>query len=198
VQNLPVILGLVVISMLAGGLVTALGYYTPFMLISAVLMAIGSGLLTTFETDTNSPRWIGYQFIFGAGVGFGMQQTLVAVQTVLPAADVAIGTAIMMFSQTLGGALFISVAQNVFTNQLIKNLKTVVPDLDPSIVLVVGATELKSQIEKQYLPGVLSAYNLALTQTFYVSVATATMSIVGAAFVQWKSMKGKKIEMAMA
>jgi hypothetical protein len=197
-MNLPVILGLVIISMLAGGLVTAVGYYTPFMLISAVLMAIGSGLLTTFEVDTKSPQWIGYQFIFGAGVGFGMQQTLVAVQTVLPAADVPIGTAIMMFSQTLGGALFISVAQNVFTNQLIKNLKTVVPDLDPAIVLVVGATELKNQIEQRYLPGVLSAYNLALTQTFYVSVATATMSIVGAAFVQWKSMKGKKIEMAMA
>jgi hypothetical protein len=198
IRNLPVILGLVVISMLAGGLVTAVGYYTPFMLISAVLMAIGSGLLTTFEVDTGSPQWIGYQFIFGAGVGFGMQQTLVAVQTVLPAADVPIGTAIMMFSQTLGGALFISVAQNVFTNQLIKNLKTAVPDLDPAIVLVVGATELKNQIEQRYLPGVLTAYNLALTQTFYVSVATATVSIVGAAFVQWTSMKGKKIEMAMA
>jgi EmrB/QacA subfamily drug resistance transporter len=198
IRNLPVILGLVVISMVAGGLVTAVGYYTPFMLISAVLMAIGSGLLTTFEVDTGSPQWIGYQFIFGAGVGFGMQQTLVAVQTVLPAADVPIGTAIMMFSQTLGGALFISVAQNVFTNQLIKNLKTAVPDLDPAIVLVVGATELKNQIEQRYLPGVLTAYNLALTQTFYVSVATATVSIVGAAFVQWTSMKGKKIEMAMA
>jgi hypothetical protein len=198
IRNLPVILGLVVISMLAGGLVTAVGYYTPFMLISAVLMAIGSGLLTTFEVDTGSPQWIGYQFIFGAGVGFGMQQTLVAVQTVLPAADVPIGTAIMMFSQTLGGALFISVAQNVFTNQLIKNLKTAVPDLDPAIVLVVGATELKNQIEQRYLPGVLTAYNLALTQTFYVSVATATVSIVGAAFMQWTSMKGKKIEMAMA
>ena len=198
IMNLPVILGLVIISMIAGILVTVLGYYTPFMLLSAVLMAIGAGLLTMFETDTNSPRWIGYQFIFGAGVGFGMQQTLVAVQTVLPADDVPIGTAIMMFSQTLGGALFISVAQNVFTNQLIKNLKTVVPALDPSLVLRVGATELKHQIEEQYLAGVLSAYNLSLTQTFYVSVATATMSIVGAAFVQWKSMKGKNIEMAMA
>ena len=192
------ILGLVIISMLVGGLVTAVGYYTPFMLVSSVLMAIGAGLLTTFETDTGSPRWIGYQFIFGAGVGFGMQQTLIAVQTVLPAADVPIGTAIMMFSQTLGGALFISVAQNVFTNQLIKNLKAVVPDLNPAIVLVVGATELKKEIEERYLAGVLSAYNLALTQTFYVSVATATLSIVGAAFMQWKSVKGKKIEMAMA
>lgn len=198
IMNLPAILGLVIISMLAGGLVTYFGYYTPFMLLSSVLMAVGAGLLSTFETDTNSPKWIGYQFMFGAGVGFGMQQILVAVQTVLPADDVPIGTATMMFSQTLGGALFISVGQNVFTNQLIKNLHNVVPELDSGFVLTVGATELKNQIEARFLPGVLSAYNLALTQTFYVSVAAGAMSIVGATFVEWKSMKGKKIEMAMA
>ena len=198
IMNLPAILGLVIFSMLAGGLVTYFGYYTPFMLLSSVLMAIGAGLLTTFETDTNAGKWIGYQLLFGAGVGFGMQQTLVAVQTVLPAEDIPIGTATMMFSQTLGGALFISVGQNVFTNQLFNNLHAVVPDLDSSFVLSVGATELKHQIEEKFLPGVLAAYNLSLTQTFYVSVAAAAVSIVGAAFVEWKSMKGKNIEMAMA
>jgi hypothetical protein len=150
------------------------------------------------EVDSGSSKWIGYQFIFGAGVGFGMQQTLVAVQTVLPADDIAIGTAIMMFTQTLGGALFISVGQNVFTNQLIKNLASIVPDLDASIVLRTGATELKHAIDPEYLSGVLTAYNLTLTQTFYVSVACGTVSIVGAAFVQWKSMKGKQITMAAA
>jgi hypothetical protein len=197
-MNLPTILGLVIISMTSGVLVTVLGYYTPFMLVSSVLMAIGAGLLTTFETDSGSPKWIGYQFLFGAGVGFGMQQTLVVVQTALPAADVPIGTAIMMFTQTLGGALFISVGQNVFTNQLIKNLGTVVPDLDPKIVLAVGATELKNAIEAKFLPGVLSAYNLALTQTFYVSVAAGALSIIGAVFVEWKSMKGQQVIMHAA
>jgi EmrB/QacA subfamily drug resistance transporter len=198
IMNLPAILGLVIISMLAGGLVTALGYYTPFMLTSSVLMAIGAGLLSTLEVDSGSPKWIGYQFIFGAGVGFGMQQTLVAVQTVLPAEDIPIGTAIMMFTQTLGGALFISVGQNVFTNQLIKNLASIVPDLDASIVLRTGATELKNAIDPEYLSGVLAAYNQTLTQTFYVSVACGTMSIIGAVFVEWKSMKGKQITMAAA
>ncbi|KAF2441142.1 MFS general substrate transporter [Karstenula rhodostoma CBS 690.94] len=198
IMNLPAILGLVLISMVAGAAVTALGYYTPFMLTSSVLMSIGAGLLSTFETDTNSAKWIGYQFIFGAGVGFGMQQALVAVQTALPKKDVPIGTAIMMFSQTLGGALFISVGQNVFTNQLVKHLQVAVPGLNPSIVLAVGATELKNQVEEKFLGGVLFAYNKALTETFYVSVATAVMSILGAAFVEWKSMKGKEIIMGAA
>ena len=161
-------------------------------------MAIGAGLLTTFKTDTGHAEWIAYQFLFGTGVGLGMQQTLVAVQTVLPKDDIPIGTATMMFSQTLGGALFISVAQNVFTNQLLKNLRTVVPDLNPAIVLRAGATDLKFAVPKQYLAGVLNAYNLTLTDTFYVSVAAGALSIIGAVFVEWKSMKGKKIEMAAA
>ncbi|KAF2645802.1 MFS general substrate transporter [Massarina eburnea CBS 473.64] len=198
IMNLPAILGLVIVSMGSGIAVTAIGYYTPFMLLSSVLMSIGAGLLTTFDVNTGHSQWIGYQFIFGAGVGFGMQQTLVAVQSVLPKDDVPIGTAIMMFSQTLGGALFISVGQNVFTNQLIKNLASVVPDLNPQLVLSVGATGIKSAVPQQFLSGVLSAYNTTLTQTFYVSVATAAMSILGASVVQWKNMKGMDIQMGAA
>lgn len=198
IMNLPAILGLVIISMISGAAVTFIGYYTPFMLTSSILMAVGAGLLTTFTTQTNHSAWIGYQFIFGAGVGFGMQQPLVAVQTVLSKSDIPIGTAIIMFSQTLGGALFISVGQNVFTNSLAKNLAAAVPDLDPSIVTRIGATAIKQVVEPRFLDGVLVAYNEALVQTLYVSVATATLSIVGAAFVQWKSMKGKDIQMGAA
>lgn len=191
IMNLPMILSLVIMSVIAGGLVTAIGYYTPFMYGSSVLMSIGAGLLTTFALDTNHSKWIGYQVLYGLGVGMGMQQTLMAVQTALPLADVPIGTAIIMFAQTLGGALFISVAQNVFQNGLIKNLGSVVPDLPVAIVLNTGATELSHQIPAQYLTGVLRAYNDALTNTFYVSVAMSALSIIGALAVEWKSMKGK-------
>jgi hypothetical protein len=198
IMNLPAILGVVIMNIIGGVGVTVLGYYTPWMIASAILMPLGAGLLSTFQTNTGHAEWIGYQFIFGAGVGLGMQQALIAVQTVLPDADVAIGTAIMMFSQTLGGALFISVAQNVFTNQLIKNLRTIVPDLSSEFVLTVGATEIKNKIDPKYLAGVVSAYNESLTQTFYVSVAAGALSILGAVFVQFRSMKGKKVEMGVA
>lgn len=182
--------------MVGGVAVTALGYYTPFIIASSVFMAIGAGLLSTFQTNTGSGKWIGYQIIFGAGVGLGMQNTLIAAQTVLPKADIPIGTAIIMFSQTLGGALFISVAQNVFTNSLLKNLRQVVPGLNPEEVLSVGATSLKAVIPEQYLAGVQTAYNDTVMNTFYVAVALATLSIFGAVAMEWKSVKGKKIEMA--
>jgi hypothetical protein len=154
--------------------------------------------MTTFEVDTGHSKWIGYQAIFGAGVGLGMQQTMIAAQTVLVKADIAIGTSIMMFANTLGGALFVSVGQNVFTNELVKGITKRVPDLDPSFVLSVGATEIKNRIPQDSLPGVLDAYNDALTKTWYAAVALAVISGVGCAFVEWKSVKGKKIEPAMA
>ncbi|THY34531.1 MFS transporter [Aureobasidium pullulans] len=195
IMSLPLILGVVICSVVAGGLVTTFGFYSPFMIASSILMAIGAGLLTTFKVDTGHAEWIGYQALFGIGVGLGMQQILIAVQTVLPAADIPTGTAIVMFFQTLGGALFISVGQNVFTNKLVSGLKAAVPDLDPAIVLSTGATELKSAIGEQYRDGVLQAYNDALTNSYYVAVALATLSIIGSAAVEWKSVKGKKIEM---
>ncbi|TKA27786.1 hypothetical protein B0A50_04887 [Salinomyces thailandicus] len=198
IRNIPMILSLVVFSIGSGILVTLIGYYTPFVIASSILMAIGAGLLSTFETDTSSGHWIGFQVLFGAGVGFGMQQTLIAVQTVLPKEDIPIGTAVMMFCQTLGGALFISVAQNVFTNRLLANLKEVVPDLSSALVLATGATSLKNNIPQQYLAGVQTAYNDSLMSTFYVATAMAALSIFGAGAFEWKSVKGKKIEMTAA
>lgn len=77
IMILPMILSLVIVSILSGGAVTVLGYYAPFMIISSVLMAVGVGLMTTWTTHTNHSMWIGYQVIYGLGVGCGMQQPYV-------------------------------------------------------------------------------------------------------------------------
>lgn len=198
IRNLPLILGLVLMSILSGGAVTVLGYYTPWMIASSILMSIGVGLLSTLEVDSGHAKWIGYQIIYGFGVGFGMQQPIIAAQTVLKLEDVPVGTSLIIFMQTLGGALFISVAQNIFTNRLVSNLLEKVPTLDPLIVLQTGATSLKDAVNADLLPDVLLAYNDALTQTFYVSLALAALSIFGSAGIEWKSVKGKKIESVMA
>jgi hypothetical protein len=61
VDSLGLILSLVVGSLIAGTLVTTFGYYTPLMIASSVMMAIGGGLITTFRTDTGTAHWLGYQ-----------------------------------------------------------------------------------------------------------------------------------------
>lgn len=198
IDNLPLILSLVIASMVGGVIVTLVGYYTPFIWLSSILMSIGAGLMTTWTLDTGTGSWIGFQIIFGFGVGFGLQQALIAVQAALPEADVPVGTALIMFSQTLGGALMLGVGQNIFTNKLLTYLARDVPEIDPSVVLVSGATSLVTNVPEQYLYAVRVAYNSALVNCFQVGLAIACISALGAVFVEWKSVKGKKLEMAAA
>jgi hypothetical protein len=124
----------------------------------------------------------------------GMQQSMIAAQTVLHLDDVPVGTSVLMFTQMFGGALFISVAQNIFTNRLVSGLAQVVPDINPQIVLRTGATSLKDAIDPRHLSGVLFVYNRAITNTFYISVALASLSAIGALGMEWKSVKGKKMD----
>lgn len=198
IMNLPMLISVVLFSLVAGITVSILGYYTPFMLLSTVLMSIGYGLISTFQPDTGAGVWIGYQILAGAGVGFGMQQPLMAVQAVLSDKDLPTGTAVVVFTQTLGGSLFVSVSQNVFSNKLVEYVGEYVPGLDPATVLAAGATSIQKIIPSEYLDGVTLAYNDALMQTFLVSAALAAVSIVGSAFMEWRSVKGKKIDMAVA
>ncbi|QUC23421.1 uncharacterized protein UV8b_07662 [Ustilaginoidea virens] len=198
-KNLPLLLSLVIISLVSGGLVSTFGYYAPFMLMSTILMSVGAGMLSTFTVDASPAHWIGYQVLFGVGVGMGMQQTMVAVQASLSGSDVAIGSAIVIFAQTLGGALFICVAQNVFQNKLVSNIAAAhIAGLDPIKIVSIGATDIRTLVPKEFMPVVLGAYNDAVTNTFYVSAAVASLSIVGSSFVPWISVKGSKIDVAVA
>lgn len=191
-MNLPLIMAHVTSALLAGGLITVSGYYTPFMLISSVLVSIGAGLLTIWRVNTGHAMWIAYQAIFGLGSGLGMNQPLMAAQTVLALDDVSIGTASVIFAQTLGGAIFISAGQNIFTNKLLSNFHTMVPQLDPAVILATGATELRSIVHPDLVHAVIVAYNGALVRVFYLAVSLACLTIFGSLGMQWRSVKETK------
>ncbi|KAJ7124653.1 major facilitator superfamily domain-containing protein [Mycena crocata] len=197
IDTLPLVLANTIGQFLAGAMVTLLGFYTPFIVASSILCSVGAGLISTFAVDTGHAHWIGYQVMYGLGFGFGVQQPLMAAQRVLSMEDIPTGTSLVALMQTLGGTLFISVAQNVFTNKLVSGLVSQVPGINPAIVLSAGATSLRTAVDSQYLPAVLSVYNEALVSAYYVSVATACLSLIGALGMEWKSLKSKKLETAM-
>ena len=191
IMNLPVILSLVVASICAGIIVTNVGYYTPFMIAMSVIMSIGAGLLTTFTPTTPHQQWISYQFIFGFGLGLGMQQASLAAQACLDRKDAPTGVSLIMFCMQFGGAVFISVGQNVFTNELVKGLIGI-PGLDTKMVVDTGATELRGAVPKELLGRVLQAYNGALVKCYEVALAMACLSILGSVAMEWKSVKKDK------
>ncbi|KAL2869636.1 major facilitator superfamily domain-containing protein [Aspergillus lucknowensis] len=180
IMCLPVMLSMVIFSFVAGGGVTATGNPVPFFYIATVLAATGAGLMTTFEVHTGHPKWIGYQVLLGSGVGMGIQLPIIAVQAVLPAADIPVGTAIVTFCQTFGGAIFVSVAQALFANQLRAGLLRTVPGVSPGVVQEVGATNLDSVIDAQHMSAVKVVYNDALVSAWYLAVALFAVAVLGA------------------
>ncbi|RYP71127.1 hypothetical protein DL771_005061 [Monosporascus sp. 5C6A] len=197
-RNLPMLIGNMIGTTIAGILVVVIGYYAPFMYIGTVITSLGAGLLTLFNPGTMSAQWIGYQAMVGLGIGFGWQQPLVAVQTALDLKDVPVATAILSFTQTVGGSIFVSVAQAVFSNKLVQELSTRAPGLDPEIVLEGGAGDIANLVPQQYLPEVIMSYNNGLTNSFVVGTAMVAASILGCVFVEWNSVKGVKRDAIVA
>lgn len=193
-MNLPMILGVFICTIVSSIMVSTFGYYMPFMYAAPILASVGAGLLTTLRVDSGYSQWIGYQSLYGIGLGLGMSQPMIVVQAVLPPIDVPTGTAIITFMQSIGGALFIAVAQNVFNNMLLCNLAEDAPNVDASKVAAAGATMLTSVVPVDMLPLVLEAYNTAITQAFHVGVALAAIACLWALPLQWVSVKGKKSE----
>lgn len=185
---LPMILGTVIGSIVSGIMISKLGYYTPFFLISSVMMSIGAGLFTTFTSTTSHAMWIGCQVLFGLGLGFGTQQPINVVQTILDKSDIATGSAVVLFARFLGSSIFLPVAQNVFLKRLLANL-TNLPGISPKAVINGGATELRNLAGGKDLTILLSDYNTAIVDVFYMNLATSILTIFGSLLVEWRSLK---------
>jgi hypothetical protein len=104
-MNLPMLLGVVIMAMISGILITIIGYYVPFMIMSTIVASIGIGVLSTLKTNSDSQTWIGYEALSGLGIGAGLMQAVLIAQTVLSMDDIPTGTATLIFFQTLGGAI---------------------------------------------------------------------------------------------
>ncbi|KAK7749789.1 hypothetical protein SLS53_000368 [Cytospora paraplurivora] len=190
IRSLPMVLPMVLSSITTGVLISKIGYYTPFMICGVMLLSIGAGLLTTLQVDTGEAKWIGYQVLYGSGMGMTFQAPNLAAQTVLQTHDVPIGTALMLSSQLLSGAIFVSVGQNVLDGELLRKLAGL-PGFDASTILNSGATTITA-LPEPLKSTVLVAYNAALRKVFQVGLIMTCLTIFGAATLEWRSVKHKK------
>ncbi|KAF4629219.1 hypothetical protein G7Y89_g8929 [Cudoniella acicularis] len=191
VMTLPIIISLVVGGVISAPAISFFGYYKPFMILGCILTSFGTGFLTTFKPWTGHSKWIAYQVLAGLGSGMSFQQPLLAAQVVLGEEDLSIGTAAVILAQNLGSAVSISIAQSIFTNKLVKELEEI-PSVNPKVVQDAGATNLREAVSAQSLPSVILAYDKALTDSYYLATAFATLMIVGAVGIEWRSVKEKK------
>jgi hypothetical protein len=190
ISTIPLLLSMVALSIPTAIFTQKVGYYVPALLLSPILCATGAGLLSTLTPSSNHSEWIGYQILFGFGLGCGFQTASLAPQTVLPRPDVPLGMAMVFFMQQLGGSIFLSVGQNILSSKLVDRLSGLV-GLNAEAIVNTGATDLRKIVPISELGTVVDAYNYSLTRVLMMAAGLSACMILGALAVEWKSIKGK-------
>ncbi|CAJ2507215.1 Uu.00g084010.m01.CDS01 [Anthostomella pinea] len=187
-----ILVGFLVGMLVHGAGTTLTGFYTPFMLAGSVLMPLAAGLVTTWTLDSGLAKLITYSSLVGFATGIGFQGPQSAAQTTLSEPDGPLGLSVILFAQHFGPALFVSVAQTIFTNRLVVNLHAVAPQLDAKAIEQMGLGQLKASIGPQKLQDVLRGFDRSLVQTWYLPLGLACATAVGSLMMEWRSVKEKR------
>ena len=190
-KTLPLTLSLIIGGIASGGVISKTGPYLPSLFTGVLLTVAGAALLMTLKPDSPSKEWIGYQVLYGFGLGFSFQVPNIAAQTVLPHRDVPVGTALVIFGQQLGGSVFVSIGQSVFSSELLKRLSGI-EGFETDVLRNTGATTLAGSVPAELRDQVLNGYNEALSRVFMVGLIVACVAVLFALCMEWRSVKEKQ------
>ncbi|KAF7946433.1 hypothetical protein EAE96_009431 [Botrytis aclada] len=186
----PLIAGYVVASILAGGITSGFKYYNPAMIIGTALSIAGAALLTTINLHSSTARIVGYQLVYGFGVGFGFGQPSYIVQTLLPEKDVPNGVTFITLVQNLSASAFVAVAQSIFQGEMHKRLEPLLPQSsNSSSILLSALPKILSSLPPETQETAKTAISDSIIRTFYVSLALSCVSVVGALAIKWVPMQ---------
>ncbi len=120
---LPLVLGIMVASLVAGQATARTGHYKVFPVVGSVALVVGLFLMHFIGADT--PLWQTdvYMLLFGVGLGLNMQTIVMAVQNTVPARDIGVATSSVTFFRQMGGTL----GTAVFLSILFTRAATTIP-----------------------------------------------------------------------
>ncbi|KAK4539779.1 hypothetical protein LTR36_010367 [Oleoguttula mirabilis] len=178
IRNIPLIACSSLFAIAAGIIISTTGEYQALMLMASTLICIGSGLMYTLNVGSGDGEWVGYQVIAGVGLGLSVQVAVIVCQGVADPKDLSEASALALFFQLLGGAIFVSVAQSLFTNKLLSSLSRSVTSVSPGMVVGAGATGLRDILSGTELQSAIEGYTVGLQAAFTLSVALAGAGVL--------------------
>ncbi|KAJ4859019.1 major facilitator superfamily domain-containing protein [Trichoderma breve] len=196
VKMLALIIPLTIAAIVQGFALSKVGIVPLFWIIGAALGTVGCGLLYTFNTDTPTGKWIGYQIIVGFAVGWTLQISLSNAQVHASPEDMSQATAIVNFFTTIGGAFFLSASQSAFNNQLIKTFAVKLPEINPAIALGTGATQIREIFTASQVPIVIDAYMTSLKDVFAITIAAFGFATIIGFFGSWRKLQSDELKKA--
>jgi len=192
---LPLMAGLLALSVVSGRLVARTGRYKIFPLAGSALMAVGMWLLTFLNADTSHLTMSVYLFVLGAGMGMVMQNAVLATQNAVSPADLGTATSALMFFRSLGAVFGTALLGVVFVNGEHHWLGRLLPRAAGAHVSV-SASGLSVPPQKLHTlpPAVQHAITESLVRSlhevFWVAVPFALVTVVLAVFLREIRLRG--------
>ncbi|MGY1452157.1 MDR family MFS transporter [Streptomyces sp. SS8] len=118
VLTIPMIGGLFVSSTVSGLVITRTGRWKAWLVVGAVLLTAGLGLLGTMRYDTPYWRIAVFMALLGAGVGMMMQNLVLATQNQVALSELGAASSVLAFFRSLGGAVGVSVLGAVLAHRI--------------------------------------------------------------------------------
>ncbi|MFM9371188.1 MDR family MFS transporter [Streptomyces sp. Da 82-17] len=190
VRTLPMVAGLLIMSIFSGNVVSKTGAYRIFPIVGSLVMAFGLYLLSLMGAGTNAWLESLYMFVLGSGIGLCMQVLTIAVQNTVEYADLGTATSGVTFFRTLGSAFGTAVFGTIYANTLEPNLREGIGAAaraggDPAALA--GAAQspqgLHALPDAQAAP-IIAAYADTLQTVFLLTVPVAVLGFVFALFLK--------------
>ncbi|HYH11379.1 MAG TPA: MFS transporter, partial [Thermomicrobiales bacterium] len=179
---IPMIGGLLFMSILSGLLITKTGRYKIYPILGAALILVGLFLLAQLEVDT--PYWevAIYALVFGLGLGLTMQTVMVAVQNAVDMRDMGVATSSLTFTRSLGAAIGTAMFGAILNSRLATYLGDAMADSEVGTMRinpeVTSSVQAMQDLEEPARGLVLGAYTHALTDLFLVGVPFVVVALV--------------------
>ncbi|KAI0414194.1 putative MFS multidrug transporter [Xylaria grammica] len=195
VYTLPSILSQLLSLVVGGALVGRLGYYLPFGVLGGATTAVACGLISTWNPNTPTAEWIGYQILFGLR-GIALQIAVISIQHAVTPAQSPVAMAFLVFVQNLLAAIFTIVGNAVFTETLARQVSVLAPSVSPEAALTAGGS---AEAVRALLPpgspeldGLLLAYSKSVNAVFYMLLGVAAVCFFAAWGMGWVDIRKKK------
>jgi EmrB/QacA subfamily drug resistance transporter len=122
VQLLPLMAGLLLVSIGSGQIISRTGRYRFWPIAGSALMTLGLFLLSRMGVGTSSLQDSLYMLVLGMGIGGVMQVLVIIVQNAVPHSELGVATSGATFFRSIGGSFGTAIFGAIFSNVLVTNL----------------------------------------------------------------------------
>ncbi|XHL86280.1 MDR family MFS transporter [Streptomyces niveus] len=189
-MGLPMILGLLVSSTVAGQIISATGKWKIYLIAGGIIMTAGLAMLSTIDADTGFGLLSLYMAVLGVGVGLLMQNLVLAAQNDVPASELGAATSVLSFFRSMGGTIGTSVLGAILANRVASEMAKSLGTGDGAAAG--GSSEAVPDMTKLPAPMreiVENAYGLATADLFLVAAPFAALALVAVVFIKEKPLK---------